>query len=689
MITLDHLNSDIVICENDRNFDFLVRLSNITQGPLLERRKEIRKSFVLAALSIFSPESIFQVKDLYDNVKKITRCELDNENIISILNELESEEIVRHLSGLEYQLKKKIEIPDFQQKSQPVWDEFYDFLKNHYKDFDPFIDKDARKVFDCILIELLKRFIISSEPLEHQVESLPIEDFDLLIQEEANKANLSKNLDKVYPNIINTYIHSDSKVFLQFVFENYSNQINIDLITREQEMPFVDFLDDVNFLLVDTPFLTALMCKTDSIHPLAAALAKQCEKSNIPLYYSSKTKNEMFGLISGSKYEMKGLSSRKRGIFSNQFVADFKRQKISWNDYLIKLESWEQFIELHYQIKLTPASFDVEVDEELYNYIYKVTSLLDMHRNHDRAEHIPDYQPRLRGELQLKHDAFCISLIAKFRKNMYSDGKKSIGPWFLTFDSLLTYLNETNFRQQNDYGYVIQPRILLNWLLIFSKIQFDDEDKKLVAEAIIKFTARSRENKITLPDYTRLITYKFGLDEKDILIMEEIFLASPLRAELENALDLDHAEDADLIAAKVVSDDKFVETIVGEHRTREKLKNVADILRRTKEDLGKERAAKEALERIQKQSISITANITANIDISIKNEVISLITFLEAENAFKNGQLEKPSDISTTGKLIKWLEGIKATIETSKTMSEGAKALLPIISYLLMKSQAL
>jgi len=169
MITLDHLNSDINICENDRNFDFLVRLSNITQGPLLERRKEIRKSFVLAALSMFSPESIFQVKDLYNNVKKITQCELDNENIISILNELESEDIVRHLSGLEYKLIKKIEIPDFQQKSQLVWDEFYDFLKNQYKDFDPFIDKDARKVFDCILIELLKRFIISSEPLEHQV----------------------------------------------------------------------------------------------------------------------------------------------------------------------------------------------------------------------------------------------------------------------------------------------------------------------------------------------------------------------------------------------------------------------------------------------------------------------------------------------------------------------------------------
>ena len=397
----------------------------------------------------------------------------------------------------------------------------------------------------------------------------------------------------------------------------------------------------------------------------------------------------MIGFISGSKYEMMGMSSRKKGIFTNQFIADCSRQKMPWTDYLITLESWEQIIESHYQIKLTPISFDVEIDEELYHYIYTSTSILDMHRNNDRAEHIPNYQLRLRGKLQLEHDAFCISLIAKFRKNMHSDGRKSIGPWFLTFDSLLTFLNETNFRQKNDYGYVIQPRILLNWLLIYSKIQFDDEDKKLVAEAIIRFTARNRGNKITLPDYTRLITYKFGLDEKDIQVMEEIFLASPLRAELERALDLDYAEEADLIAAKVVSSDEFVKTVVKERKTQEKLKNVADTLRKTKEALDKEKAVNDTLERIQKQKILLTADINTNIDINIKNEISSLITFLEAQNAFKDGQLEKPSDISTTGKLVKWLEEIKATIETSKTISEGTKSLLPIITYLLMKSQGL
>jgi len=688
MINQNHLNNGTFICEDNRNIDILIRLSKLTQGPLLGRRKEIRKSFVLAALSMFSIESNFQVQDLYTKVKTITKCELDNENIISILNELQNEDIVRHISELDYKLIKNIEIPDFQHNSQPIWDEFHIFLKNQYKDFDPFIDKDARNVLDCILIEILKRFIISAEPLEHQVESLPIENFESLIKEEVDQANLSKNLNKVYPNIINTYIHSDSEVFLQFIFDNYSNQINIDLISREQEMPFIDFLDDVYFLFVDTPFLTALMCKTDPVHPLASAVAKQCENSNIPLYYTTKTKQEMLGLINGSKHEMSGLSTRKKGIIRSQFIADFKRKKIPLNEYFIILESWGQIIESHHNIKLIPKDFDIEIDDKLYHYIYTAISLLDMARNQDRAEHITDYQPRHRGETQLEHDAFCISLVAKFREKEYSEGKKSIGPWFLTFDSLLTYLNESNFRHNNDYGYVIQPRILLNWLLIYSKIQFKEADKKLVAEAIIRFTVRNKEEKITLIDYTRLITYKLGLDEKDIQVMGEIFLASPLRAELEKALDLDHAEDADFIASKIVSNPKFVESIIKERETFKKFERVVEALHKKNEELNKEKSAREALERIHK-NISINVDITATIDINIRTEVNNLINLLDAENAFKDGQLEKPSDLSTKDNLKKWLKGIKETIESSETISNGIKALLPFISHLLMKLQGL
>ena len=104
------------------------------------------------------------------------------------------------------------------------------------------------------------------------------------------------------------------------------------------------------------------------------------------------------------------------------------------------------------------------------------------------------------------------------------------------------------------------------------------------------------------------------------------------------------------------------------------------------EELTKEKSARKALEQAH-NNISVTANINTTIDINITNEVNTLIHFLDGENAFKDGQLEKPSDFSTNDDLIKWLEGIREVIETSKTIGNGIKSLSPFILHILMKFQ--
>ena len=63
-----------------------------------------------------------------------------------------------------------------------------------------------------------------------------------------------------------------------------------------------------------------------------------------------------------------------------------------------------------------------------------------------------------------------------------------------------------------------------------------------------------------------------------------------------------------------------------------------------------------------------------------------MISLLEAENAFKDGLLVEPQDISNIEKLKKWLDNTKNIIETSKTISDGIKALLPFVIYLISKS---
>ncbi len=109
------------------NADILVRLSVLLKGPLLERRKEIRKSFVLASLSAFKAEAEFEIKDLSKSIKNITKCEIENELIIAILNQLESEAIIQHIGGLKYKLNQKITLPDFGDLTLMLFSNTYEY----------------------------------------------------------------------------------------------------------------------------------------------------------------------------------------------------------------------------------------------------------------------------------------------------------------------------------------------------------------------------------------------------------------------------------------------------------------------------------------------------------------------------------------------------------------------------------
>lgn len=407
------------------------------------------------------------------------------------------------------------------------------------------------------------------------------------------------------------------------MFDNYSKLINLDILMREQEMPTINFIENIKFLLIDTSFLAALMCKTDPLHPLASALAKQCLNSNIPLYFSLRTKQEMWRVINGSKHEMDSLyQSKRHGIIKSQFVSDFRRQNnISWHEYISILDLWEQMITNQWRINQIQEDFEKTIDEEVFQYVRTTLPILDNFRNEGRSRSDPNYQPRHRGDLQFDHDAFCLGLIANNRKLLAEkNGKRPIGPWFLTFDNLLSVLNAAYFRKDSELGLIIQPRTLMNYLIIYSKIQFKKEDIESVAEAILKFTARTPDPKLSFDEYTRIVTYKIGLDEADIEVIREIFLSSPLRAELERAVELERGEEADNVVYTIITDQPFVETILNERKTNEKFKNMAREYHKIKEELIKKNAALEALERIEKPNIIITANLITNIDVKIQTE---------------------------------------------------------------------
>ena len=76
------------------------------------------------------------------------------------------------------------------------------------------------------------------------------------------------------------------------------------------------------------------------------------------------------------------------------------------------------------------------------------------------------------------------------------------GPLYVTYDDIVTFVNRSSLKSDNSLiGLSIQPRVLLNYFLGFSKIDFDESDKEFLGIAILRYTVRLKKGK----HYTRRI----------------------------------------------------------------------------------------------------------------------------------------------------------------------------------------
>lgn len=276
---------------------------------------------------------------------------------------------------------------------------------------------------------------------------------------------------------------------------------------------------------------------------------------------------------------------------------------------------------------------------------------------------------------------FVLVLLQKLERD--HDETALVGPWFLTFDKLIFAIGEfyKNTGKQN-MGLVIQPRRWLNYLLTFSTTEFKDSDRRDVAKAIILFTART-DSKISLKDYSSLITSKLGLEYEDRDIILEIFLKSPLIAELQRALSTDSGGDADRIAQGIMENEKFIESVLAEREVKKDNVRLKEKIKELNLKNVEAESAINAMEKSLSKRISIEVVTTSEMNISTK--INGLITQLEAElpDGFeKHGIPEPPKVVSSVSKLKEWLSATKEVIDTSTSISTGAKALLPYISVL-------
>ena len=672
-----------------KDTELLIRLSAITKGELLERRKDIRKSLVLAAIDHYKINDIFDSTEVDSQIEQLTKCKLISEDIISVLNELEYEGLIDHIGELHYKIKTKTNIPDIEHIIQPVWKEFQTFIKNRHSEYDQVVHINAKKIFESVLMKVLTRFSVS-ELLENQLDTIPIEDFKSVIDKELENIYFPDDFGKKYPNIIFEYLHSNSPLLLDFIFESYYGLINIDLVSREQELPQINFCEKINFLLLDTNFIIPLICDTDPKNPLSLALVKQCRKYNIPLYYSRTTIDEIWRSINSAQSEMKSLNSKKGSIVNNQIVAHYVNSRQIWSEFSVYLDSWENVIQKNWNIIPLPPDMSSNIDEDNYKQMKDILPLADKFRFDSRAERDVDYHFHLRNDNAYKHDAYCIGIVGYLKKNTFNgENSKPLGPWFLSYDNLVSFVNSTYIRKDDVFGYVIQPRALLNYFLAYSKIHFDVEDKETVAIALLRFTARSKNSSLSIEEYSRLVSVKVNFGEENSEIMKEIFLKSPLLEELERALRLDNGEEADSVAYNILSH-PGIQDLIQEVTYSKKEKEISQqIIERLREALIRERKEREKetenMKNLQETiksaklttSNSITNNIYGNsskINFNSPDNSINDIN-INSENVFEElkATIEKSiTDANKRSELIDQIDKMKNTRNTS-TFKESFK----------------
>ena len=656
----------------------LLRSISLTRGKLLERRRGIRKSLVIAALDQIPKEATFTIDNIIQKIEELGKCKIDRNDVVSVLDDFVEEGTITHSQEYSYVLKTRIELPGIEVLTEPVWHEFSGILQKRWLNYDPFIHKKARDVFDSVLLKILTRYALS-KPLENEIDYIPIENIKYVIGKEIHVRAIEGEFEKKLFEIMLDYFCSNEKELLNCIINCYFWFIDLNLLSYEKNLNTINFCDELNFLLLDSNFIVPLLCKTDVKHPLSISLVEFCKKSKIQIFYSDMTHDEIWGLIKASKNEMK-LNPYRPVNSNNQFLEDYRYLNTTrgthYVEYILQLNKWVEFLDETYQIKIIPEMFSKNYDKIDFEYVKNTLPMLYDVKAKERARQNVDYRIKRRSPESYSIDAYCVSIISYIKKNpMIFLTKKALGPWYLTYDSLISDLNDHYFRKTDEFGNIIQPRILLNYFLAFSKIEYDEKDVENLAKALLKYTVRNPKKAISIDEYAKELAVKIGFDEDNADVLKELLVKMPLYNEIEASLLNGNVNEVEKMFCDYISHPNFerlCEGIVNSEEKDTRIKNLAKKLRDTNDELMKEKAAREALERVAGNNINIIIPTIVGFDPHASLKITELITKLNEINAFSNESFPKPPQEINVSNVKMWVEKIQFAIQTTGFISDSA-----------------
>lgn len=656
----------------------------ITNNPqIIDEKISFFKSLISLSLSTFAAKDKFSVEQVTEIIAKNSKISIPESDIISIFQELSREGTIEHENGSQYVLLRKIEIPSFEKSISPVREEFEKYLTEQIdnKDYFSMYPGDytnLMNIFNSLIQEIMSSFIFV-DLIDSSQYIIPIEDMDRLIDSEIENHTISdKKIKKTFKKALIHYFTEDNGPQLKdLIYKFYNGVVRIDILKRMQNLPDICENKALDVLVLDASVIIALLCKTDPKHPLSDVLMKQCNQSKVELYYSSKTRVEIWNNIKTARNEIKGLRKKtERSSTINQFTVDFTKSKKTWDEYYNELAKWELQIKSAYSINKIPPEEDSTIDQDIYEIIQRILPIADRYRHDDRENRNTDYKPRLRTQQQYDNDSHCLALVAKMQKKNYARKEFfKVGPLFVTYDNLLTYINATNLAQysnlpenkKGDIGFVIQPIVLLNYYITYSRPQIISLNHNEVAKAILQYTARLKSSRLSVEEYSKLVAQKINIDTNNIDALVELFYIHPLSRELKKALYDEDMTASDEVVYNIITDpeiDKFIGKLstIDKKAEETKLSNLRTSIHKLKDEYDIERSKRENTEKRIEQLVNIED--IDGVDPQTLKKINGLILMMEADNIFSKYSVDKPPKRLKKIQFKEWATKVKKEIES-------------------------
>lgn len=654
--------------------DTVLDATPLMDGRIANRRQEIKTqivSYVLDQRSLTGEISTFKIQVAIENEVGL---DLDESTIRATMNELEERGYVSHIKSDTFNVHSSPDVRGLSERTDDVWIEYRRRLRESGGDqgIDYKLDYQ-REAFE----EVFRRFFGSiqgqTDTINEYTGSNSIENqLDPVISEVADELPLKG--EELFEEEISNYINEQTSELLQFIGTIYTGTINYDLLSKENDIEDLNFKEappEQKKLFLDTNILIGLLCETDQLHPVVSSMCDRAEEMGYKLYYIPPTSDELQYVIDRAKNTIGGFPEESGDTdLDNQFVRDFRnREHRTRAQYKTELDRWADTLADEWEIEMWSQTFDTDDEDRILirNWIEKLDELEDDGN---------------KVEPQIKHDTNLICSTLETRSKAGQD--IVVGPFAVTNNDSLLSINEMGKGELWNKGVALHPQDWLDYLIAFTPVEFTNEDREDIAEAVIN-TATRFDDHLDLEDYLGILAIRSDLSDKSKDFLEDMVYGTPLENKLNNAIERGDYEELENQGQELLSElnDLLRENV----KQNEQLQKASS---KAQEEEQRRKQLESVIDDINAVEINNTQNVSQEVDVTVNQTTINQLEFLEKElrdavgtPIEENGFPEPPENYSDPDSVINWLQQLDEKLSTAESHSKRINQLAPIVTGLL------